>query len=690
MTEVFSRIRFALINLRLRTKLQLSFVLIGLFTIVLTGWQAFENARGAIELLTFDRLTSIRESKKRQIELYFQQVRNQVITLADDRTITEGLERLTTAFKSIPQQVRHTSLLADLDQTVKSADRIQDYAKVHAAIDPLLERYLQRFGYEDIFLVDAPGGDIVYSVRRKPDFGTNLLTGPYKHTTLATVFHDAITSHDHAAVRLIDFAPYPASNLAPASFIGSPIYDKEQLVGVIVVQLSITAINQVMTSNDNWRDEGLGETGETYIVGSDFRMRTDSRFFVQEPEAYFQRLLKIGTDTAVIGQIRRQKTSILLQSVRTTATLNAMQGTTDTRIIKDYRGIEVVSSYAPVKIPDVHWVILAEIDVSEAFSSVFALRERLIFLGFVILFMAAIAGVLISRTISKPILSLARVAEEFGRGDLSHRSSVSGSDEFAHLASTFNAMAGGIEQKTRQLEAEIAERKRVEEEVNTSRERLRNLSAHLQTVREEERKGISREIHDELGQALTTLKLNLTLLRGEINDDNEHAGARIASMLQLVDSTIKSVKRLITALRPLLLDDLGLTVAIEWQADEFQERTGIPCDIAIVPEKITVDPERSIAVFRILQETLTNIARHSGASASSVHLSAENGELELCIRDNGKGITERELNDPKSFGLIGIRERAYYWGGRVDITGKPGRGTTVRVHIPLQKEKSHD
>ncbi|HUL45208.1 MAG TPA: HAMP domain-containing protein [Bacteroidota bacterium] len=668
----------------------MSFVLIGLFTIVLTGWQAFENARNAIESLTFDRLTSIRETKKRQIESYVQQVRNQVIMLADDRTITEGVETLTAAYRTNRSHQSQNDILPAPGQSGNHPEADNSYRMKLSALDSILQNYLRRFGYEDILLADASEGDIIYSVRRKADFATNLVTGAYSQTNLASIFHEVVNSHDREFARLVDFSPYPPSSFAPAAFVLSPIYNVKKIVGVIIIQLSSTAINRVMTSDNNWRDEGLGETGETYIVGSDFRLRTDSRFFIQEPDAYFQRLLRIGTDSAVVREIRRQHTSILLQSVRTEGTLNAMKGSTDTRIISDYRGIPVVSSYTPLKIADVHWVMLAEIDVHEAFGSAFALRERLILLGFVILFLAAVAGVFISRTISRPILSLAGVAKEFGRGDLAHRSDLIGNDEIGRLASAFNSMAEKIEQKTEQLEAEIAERTRAEGEVLTSQERLRNLSAHLQTVREEERKGISREIHDELGQALTTLKLNLTLLQSEIEPENAIAHNQIKLMLQLVDTTIKSVKRLITSLRPLLLDDLGLTVAIEWQIDEFQERTAIPCEISIAPDTIIVDPERSIAVFRILQETLTNIARHSGASSSSVFLGAKNGELELCVRDNGKGITVEELNDPKSFGLIGIRERAYYWGGRVDIAGSPGEGTTVTVHIPLQKEKFYD
>ncbi|MGA2625318.1 MAG: HAMP domain-containing protein [Bacteroidota bacterium] len=673
-------------SLTLKTKLQLSFLLIGLLSISVTGWQTFETARDALETLTSDRLTSLREMKKRQIESHFEQIRNQVITFSEDRMIIEATRKFIPAFRQI---VGNHTLDGNpgkfLSLTSKQTAR-SEYFRIHSYYHPILQNFLRRFGYEDILIVDAKTGNIVYSVIKKSDFATSLLSGPYRETNIAKVFSDAQQAPEPSFARIADFAPYAPSGNVPASFIASPIFDGKNKIGVLLFQMSIKLINQVMTSNNHWRDEGLGETGETYIVGADYKMRTDSRFFIQEPDEYFRRLLKTGTDSSIIRQIKLQATSILLQEVHTSATIDALKGKTDTRIINDYRGIPVLSSYTPLNIPGVQWVILAEIDTSEAFSSVHLLRERLILLGLAILFVSAVVGVVITRTISKPILSLARATEKFGKGDLSHRASPESDDEIGLLAETFNRMAENTMQNTAQLQREIIERRRAENQVTTSHERLRNLSAHLQTVREEERKGIAREIHDELGQALTTLKLNLVLLKDDAGFSNPRIGGKISSMVDLIDATIKSVKRMITALRPRLLDDLGLSAAIEWQSGEFQQRTGIACNVSIYPENIKVDPERSTAIFRILQETLTNVARHSNATSVDVSLTQNDGELELLVSDNGKGITNDQVNDSKSFGLIGIRERAYYWGGNVEIRGSQGRGTVIVVRFPLRSE----
>jgi signal transduction histidine kinase len=216
---------------------------------------------------------------------------------------------------------------------------------------------------------------------------------------------------------------------------------------------------------------------------------------------------------------------------------------------------------------------------------------------------------------------------------------------------------------------------------------FRDLSAYLQTAREEERKSIAREIHDELGQALTTIKLELSLLQEEVLHDATAAVDHIQSLKERVDATIHTVKSIITKLRPGLLDDLGLTAAIEWQANDFQERTGIVCEVLMNQEDMVINQEISTDMFRIFQETLTNITRHSGASHVIVHFSKSDETIELQVQDNGRGITPEEINDPKSFGLIGMRERAQYWRGVMIIEGKAGLGTIITVQFPLPSEK---
>jgi PAS domain S-box-containing protein len=230
---------------------------------------------------------------------------------------------------------------------------------------------------------------------------------------------------------------------------------------------------------------------------------------------------------------------------------------------------------------------------------------------------------------------------------------------------------------------DITERKKAEMALGESREQLRNLAAHLQSIREEERASVAREIHDELGQALTALKMDLSWLDKKLPEEQSNLLKKTKSMSQLIDSTIQTVQRLSAELRPGLLDDIGLLAAMEWQAEEFQKRTGIACELSLGSQEIDLDQERSTAIFRIFQETLTNISRHASATKAIVNLAKKGAQLELTIKDNGKGITSEEISDPKSLGLIGIQERVHFLGGDIDIKGVRNKGTTVTVSIPL-------
>jgi signal transduction histidine kinase len=198
---------------------------------------------------------------------------------------------------------------------------------------------------------------------------------------------------------------------------------------------------------------------------------------------------------------------------------------------------------------------------------------------------------------------------------------------------------------------------------------------------------IAREIHDDLGQSLTALKIDFSLLRKKLPPADKTVAEKAESIAGLIEATTQSVKRISSDLRPGILDHLGLTAAIEWQAGEFEKRTGISCTCVFEPEEIALDKDRTTTVFRVFQETLTNIARHAQATEVSVHLSVQTDGLMLHVEDNGVGISEKQIADPKSLGLIGIRERVNYWGGLLTIDGIRDKGTTITVWIPLDTRR---
>jgi PAS domain S-box-containing protein len=225
-------------------------------------------------------------------------------------------------------------------------------------------------------------------------------------------------------------------------------------------------------------------------------------------------------------------------------------------------------------------------------------------------------------------------------------------------------------------------RKKAEDELKNSREQLRNLSAHLQSIREKERMFIAREIHDELGQALTALKMDLLWVNNRLPLDQAPLQDKMRSMVEIVDKTGETVQRISAELRPGLLDDLGLAAAIEWQTKEFQKRTGIPCEVFLDPEDFVTNQDIATTVFRIFQETLTNIVRHASASRVNVTLHDKDNEIKLEVSDNGRGITAEQAAHPQSFGIMGMRERVNLLQGNVTIVGIPQKGTTVTVCIP--------
>ena len=233
------------------------------------------------------------------------------------------------------------------------------------------------------------------------------------------------------------------------------------------------------------------------------------------------------------------------------------------------------------------------------------------------------------------------------------------------------------------IASDLSEVKRAEQELRDSSQQLRNLAARLLSVLEDERTRIAREIHDELGQSLTAVKMDLAWLSGRLPPGNEQMRTRIFTTMQLANDLIKAVRRISTDLRPGILD-LGLAAAVEWQARDFQLRTGIPCQLQLPPQELAVAPNIATALFRIFQETLTNITRHANATSVEVCVETQGEGMVLRIHDNGQGFDDTNPALSKSLGLLGMRERAVMLGGQVNVSSTPGQGTSVTAWIPLR------
>jgi signal transduction histidine kinase len=276
--------------------------------------------------------------------------------------------------------------------------------------------------------------------------------------------------------------------------------------------------------------------------------------------------------------------------------------------------------------------------------------------------------------------SMVRASRRLAAGDLRARIGPIGvRDELSHLAGVFDEMAASLQMR-------IEREEQVTVSLKHSREQLRRLSAYQNEVREQERIRIAREIHDQMGQSLTILKMDLSWMKKQMPAADAAMDEKMEAMSRVIKEAMESLHAVTAELRPVILDDFGLAAAIEWQADAFTRHSGIGCRLENNGFEPDLSRDQATALFRIFQETLTNIMRHAGADDVVVRLEERDGELFFQIADNGRGITADEVNAPNAFGLIGIRERLHPLGGQVAFEGRPGLGTRVTIRLPLSPE----
>ena len=486
-------------NARIRTKLFLTVLALAVPALVLVGVLSYLGGKAAVERTTFEHLTSVRASKANQIEEYFNQIRSQTRTFARDRMIidamvefddahrasrdlelTPGQRDEVTAYyseKFLPGLEANSNAPVDFANYLPTDDYDlylqyhyivanphpegekdllddagddSDFTAVHRSIHPILRDYVHEFGFHDLLLIDG-SGHIVYTVSKEVDLGTNLLDGPYQDTNLAEVFQEAQHGVLDDSVSLVDFAPYAPSQNEPASFMAAPIVDGAWLLGVLVFQVPVDELDGVMTSNRKWRIDGLGETGESYLVGPDFKMRSNSRFLLEDPVGYLEAAERAGSSPIDIRRIRTFGTTILTQEVRTPASTAALAGETDTTTSIDYRGIEVLASYAPLAIEGVDWVILSEIEANEAFAPIRIFTRNLILRMAGVLALVLAASWFLSRRFVAPIVGLDGAARRFASGEDDVEVQVTSGDELGRLTGSFNQMVSAIRQKTADL-----------------------------------------------------------------------------------------------------------------------------------------------------------------------------------------------------------------------------------------------
>jgi class 3 adenylate cyclase len=477
--------------------------LISSLVIGVLGWS---NGRRALENSISNQLTSIRAAQAYQIEAYFQQIFSQTRTLAENRMVVNAMQQFNAGFQiglqrtlQDDQRIKvrefYTNVFAEkLAETYESPplaimfepkhtvadyfqyhylvenpfpagqkDMMTDsetdgsiYSKFHKFYQPLFRNLLLEFSYYDIFLIDIDSLSIVYSVFKETDFATSLLDGPYQDSGLGTLANRIKSRPMRGEVTVIDYSPYAPSYGAPAAFVGSPIYDGNEPIGVLAIQISADEINKAMTYDKGWSENGLGETGESYLVGADKLMRSDARQLLEKPEEFLQVLENMNLLPSTVRQVRAFNTSNTLIPVANQSVSLALERGTGTHVSTNYIGQPVLSSYAPLRIPGLDWVIVSEMTTAEAFRPVSTLQRNILIWGVVLILIVALLSMLVSRIFVRPIDALTEGVAKLGAGDDEVIVEVKTRDEFGVLADNFNTMVASIRDKSRELVAKDA------------------------------------------------------------------------------------------------------------------------------------------------------------------------------------------------------------------------------------------
>jgi methyl-accepting chemotaxis protein len=560
----------------------------------LIGFYATDHAAEALENQARAHLISLREDRANQIIDYFNMMQDQARVYAKDRMAIEAMQQLSTWFHFKDPALDNTTdsarsqlinyyqgqFLSEFTRrnsgettTVKillsklganalkyqqryitenphplgSKDKLDlspdgsNYSRVHAQYHPAFRELQQRFGYYDIFLIDAETGDVIYSVFKELDYATSLKTGPYADSGLAKAYHGAMQLQNNGSVYMTDFEPYLPSYNDPAAFIATPVFDEGKRVGVIAFQLPIDRINQVMTGNGKWLESGLGESGETYLIGSDYKMRSQSRFWLEDPEGFIKAVAGGGESQAILDKIEAKNTVIGLLSVNSPGAKQAIDGSTGFDIFNDYRDVPVLSAYKPISIGGLEWAILAEIDHDEAYAAVNALHDDVIYMmfgvGICLFLISGVVGWFFSNGLSRPLEHIVASMRDISSGsrDLTVRLEQHTKDEVGLLCGAFNTFVAKLDD--------------IMGKVGDTTDELATASEELSTITNDTRKGVEQQ-SNEIQQVATAIEQMTASVKEVAQNTNataetaQEAGSHVDKGKRVLDSSSASLKQL--------------------------------------------------------------------------------------------------------------------------------------------------
>ncbi|MEL6552151.1 MAG: adenylate/guanylate cyclase domain-containing protein [Cyanobacteria bacterium J06621_11] len=478
-------------------------------SIAVIAYEGYRSGRFAIRDSVVERLVSLRSSRANQIEEYFRGLRGEMKVLGNSPSTVDAVKELSTAFDSVlgesksidatrvgglrqyyrdefaPRLAENTGQSVNADtflpasilarylqyeyvadnpnpigekQELNDADDGSNYSQLHARYHPIFREVVKEFGYYDLFLIDNDG-NIVYSVFKESDFATSLLLGPYARSSLADAYRDA-QRQNSGYVAIADFSFYSPSYGAPAAFMATPVYEGTELIGVLAIQVPIDEVNSVMTDNSQWRQSGLGETGETFLVGSDKTLRSDSRKLIEAPGEYLDVLRAQQVSEEDIAQVNAMQTSVLNQKAVSEAVEKSLEGKSGVDTVTNYLGERVISAYAPLDIRGVDWVLIAEINENEIFQPIAVFAQRVLIAAVGLVLLITLASLWLARSFLKPVNLLGEGFQRLSRGNKEVLVPVLADDELGELAKAFNHMVKKnrkttelVFQKTQETEA---------------------------------------------------------------------------------------------------------------------------------------------------------------------------------------------------------------------------------------------
>jgi class 3 adenylate cyclase len=496
-------------QLGVQSKVLAMVLLASLLSLLLTGLVSYSIGSHVLTTAATNQLVALRNSRVEAIKDYFGFLTDHVLTMGESFLVIDGIKDFRAAYPELqnktlsPEQQKKLvsyytdvflprlkknvdgdpSLITYLPKTnddryityhytannpkmgnmalLEDAGDGSQFSSVHKKYSQRFRRIAEVFGYRDIFLVDVDTANVLFSVAKEADMGSNLKTGVFSDTALAKTFDEIRKSRDPNFVYISDVEHYKASFGEPAFFIGTTVFDGDQFIGALIYQVNPESIDKVMTDSRGWEQQGLGKTGESFLVAQDFKFRSSPRAFLENPDQFFQTLRSQGVAKEKIDWIKRARSPVLIQEVKTEGAKRALAGQTGEAEEFDYRGKRVLKSFQPIRIGNFEWGLVAKIDKAEALQGVRRLRDALLLLGAILIPLLTLMSLALARSFIQPIQRLMRATKQIIAGDSAVQVKVDSDDEFGELSRSFNSMATTLQQREEAIRSQLQENDRL-------------------------------------------------------------------------------------------------------------------------------------------------------------------------------------------------------------------------------------